>query len=56
MPRTSTTADVADALEISSRLVPPICTAYVKTITTMAQDETASRQVSPIVSTSFDLR
>jgi hypothetical protein len=56
MPRTSTTADVARALEISSRLVPPRYTSYVKAITTMAQDETASRQVSPIVSTSFDLR
>jgi hypothetical protein len=56
MPRTSTTADVALALEISSRLVPPRYTSYVMAITTMAQDETASRQVSPIVSTSFDLR
>jgi hypothetical protein len=47
---------VARALEISSRLVPPRYMAYVMTITAMAQDETASRQVSPIVSTSFDLR
>ena len=53
MPRTSITADVAHALEISSRLVPPRYTAYVMTITAMVQDETASRQVSPIVSTSL---
>src|ERR1017187_7002378 len=51
MPRTSTTADIAHVLEISSRVVPPRYAAYAMTITRMAKDETASLQVSPIIST-----